>query len=174
MTLEELLRDAYGWADANAHWVLLAGALIPVVGTLLARAGKGGKTDADGRFIASAVMAFALLAVVLEIGCLFIARSALGAELMHANSLLVLAPIVCLAGSVVGLRLVFPLSELGSVRTAIDLGLFLLACGVVVFVASRLRWGVFFVGSIGQLVVIAILAVLVIRRMYRRAFGGEG
>lgn len=171
MTLEEMLRDAYGWADANATWVLLGGALVPVVGTVLARIGKAGKTDADGKLIASAFMGFALLAVVLEIACLFIARSALGADLLHANGLLVVAPIVCLAGSVVGLRLVFPLSELGSVRTAIDLGLFLLACGLVVFVASRFRWGVFFVGSIGQLVVIAILAVLVVRRMYRRAFG---
>lgn len=170
MTLEELLRDAYGWADANATWVLLAGALVPVVGTVLARIGKAGKTDADGRLVASAVMAFALLAVVVEIGCLFIARTALGAELLHANPLLLVAPIVCLAGSVVGLRLVFPLSELGSVRTAIDLGLFLLACAFVVWLASRFRWGVLFVGSIGQLVVILLLAGFVLRRMYRRAF----
>jgi hypothetical protein len=170
MTLEELLRDSYGWADANATWVLLAGAVVPVIGTVLARIGKAGKTDADGKLIASAVMAFALLAVVFEVACLFIARTALGADLLLANPLLLVAPIVCLAGSVVGLRLVFPLAELGSVRTAIDLALFLLACGVVVFVASRFRCGVLFVGSIGQLVVILLLAGFVLRRMYRRAF----
>lgn len=170
MTLDDMLRGAYGWADANATWVLLAGAVVPLIGTVLARVGKAGKTDADGKLVASAVMAFALLAVVVEIGCLFIARTALGADLLQANPLLLVAPIVCLAGSVVGLRLVFPLAELGSVRTALDLGLFLVACAVVVFIASRFRWGVLFIGSIGQLVVILLLAGFVLRRMYRRAF----
>lgn len=173
MTLGDMLRSAYGWADLNAHWVLLAAALVPVVGTLAARVGKGGKTDADGKLIASLVMGLALVAVVLEVGCLFIARSALGADVLQANVLLVVAPVVCLAGSVVGLRLVFPLTELGSVRTAVDLGAFLLACAAVVWLASRFRWGVLFVGSIGQLVVILALAALVLRRMYRRAFGAS-
>lgn len=171
MTVEEGLRGAYGWADANAVWVLVAGLALPVVGTLAARIGKGGRTDADGRLIASVVMGAALLAVILEVACLFVARTALGADLTHANALLVVAPIVCLVGAVAGLRMVFPLSELGSVRTALDLGGFLLACAAVVWLASRFRWGVVFLGSIGQLVVMLLLAGLVLRRMWRRAFG---
>jgi hypothetical protein len=171
MTLAELLRDAYAWADTNAMWVLLGGVTVPVAGTIAARIGKAGKTDADGKLIASLVMGLALMAVVLEVACLFIARSALGADLLQANPLLLVAPVVCLAGAVVGLRLVFPLTELGSVRTAIDLGAFLLACAGVVWLASKFRWGVLFIGSIGQLVVILALAALVLRRMYRRAFG---
>lgn len=170
MTIAELLREAYGWADANAFWVLFAGLALPVAGTVAARIGKGGKTDADGRLIASAVMGVALLAVILEVACLFVARSALGADLTQANALLVLAPVVCLAGAVGGLRLVFPLSELGSVRTALDLGAFLLACAAVVWLASRFRWGVVFFGSVGQLVIMLVLAALVLRRMWRRAF----
>lgn len=170
MTVDEMLRASYGWADANAFWVLFAGFAVPVVGTIAARIGKGGKTDADGRLIASAVMGLALLAVIAEVGCLFVARSALGADLTQANALLVVAPVVCLVGSVAGLRLVFPLSELGSVRTALDMGAFLLACAAVVWLASRFRWGVVFLGSIGQLVILLVLAGLVLRRMWRRAF----
>lgn len=170
MTIAELLRDGYAWADANAFWVLFAALAVPVVGTIAARIGKGGKTDADGRLIASAVMALALLAVIAELACLFVARSALGADLTQANALLVLAPVLCLAGAVGGLRLVFPLSELGSVRTALDLGAFLLACAAVVWLASRFRWGVVFLGSVGQLVIMLVLAGLVLRRMWRRAF----
>lgn len=170
MTIDEMLRAGYAWADANALWVLLGGVAIPVVGTIAARIGKGGKTDADGRLIASAVMGLALVAVIAEVGCLFVARSALGADLTQANALLVVAPVVCLIGSVVGLRLVFPLSELGSVRTALDMGAFLLACAAVVWLASRFRWGVVFFGSVGQLVILLVLAGLVLRRMWRRAF----
>ncbi|MCO5165882.1 MAG: hypothetical protein M9894_05885 [Planctomycetes bacterium] len=172
MTLDEALRGAYSWADQNASWVLAAGLALPVFGTVAARIGKGGRTDADGRLIASLVMGVALLAVILEVGCLFIARTALGADLTHANVLLVLAPIACLVGSVVGLRMVFPLSELGSVRTALDVAGFIVACAVVVWVASRFHFGVLFLGSLGQLLVIVLLAGVVLWRLWRRAIGG--
>lgn len=171
MSLEELLRAAYSWADLNAPWVLLGAGAVPLVGTVAARIAKGGKTDADGRFIASLVMGFALLAVVLEVACLFVARTALDANVLEANALLVVAPVACLTGAVLGLRLVFPLTELGSVRTALDLTGFLLGCAFVVWLASRFRWGVFFGGSVGQLLVIMGLAALVLYRLYRRAAG---
>jgi hypothetical protein len=173
MTLEQLVREAYAAADANAPWVLAGAALVPLLGTVAARIAKGGKTDADGRLIASLVMAFALVAVVLEIACLFIARAALDANVLEANAMLFAAPVVCLTGAVLGLRLVFPLTELGSVRTAIDLVGFLLACAAVVWLASRFHWGVFFVGSMGQLLVILALAGLVLHRLYRRALRGR-
>ncbi|MBX3471760.1 MAG: hypothetical protein KF878_33305 [Planctomycetes bacterium] len=172
MTLDEALRGAYSWADDNALWVLAAGLALPVVGTVAARIGKGGRTDADGRLIASLVMGVALLAVVVEVGCLFVARTALGADLLHANLLLVVAPVLCLAGSVAGLRMVFPLSELGSVRTALDVAGFLAACAAVVWVASRFHFGLVFLGSLGQLVVIVLLAGVVLWRLWRRAVGG--
>ena len=172
MTLNETLLQAYAWADQNAQMILLAGVLLPVVGTILARIGKAGKTDADGRFIASAVMAVAMLAVVVEVGGLLIARDVLQASLLQANALLLVAPVLCLAGCIVGIRWVFPLSELGSVRMLVDLGLLLLACLGVLWLLSQFRgWGIVFFGSLGQLVVLAVIALFFLWRLFRRAFG---
>ncbi|HEY3445757.1 MAG TPA: hypothetical protein VGK67_05295 [Myxococcales bacterium] len=175
MTLADFFSASYAWADANAFFIMAVAVLLPLVGTALAWLGKGGRTDSDGKFIASAVMGAALVGVLVEVGAIFVARSVLGASLLSANLLLLLAPAVCLAGSVLGIRLVFPLSQLGSVKTATDLGLFLLACGGVLWVMSKFRgWSVLFFGSFLQLVVIGALALFVLWRLYRRAFGLSG
>ncbi|MGC4115493.1 MAG: hypothetical protein QM765_13000 [Myxococcales bacterium] len=172
MTLADFFGASYAWADANALFILAVAVLVPVAGTALAWLGKGGRTDSDGKLVASAVMGFALVGVLVELGAIFVARSALGVSLLSANLLLLVAPVVCLAGSVLGIRLVFPLSQLGSVKTATDLGLFLLACGGLLWVMSKFRgWSVVFFGSILQLLVIGALALFVLWRLYRRAFG---
>jgi len=175
MTLADFFALSYAWADQNASFILAAALLIPLVGTALAWIGKGGRTDADGKFIASAVMGLALVGVLVELAAIFVARSILGTSLLSANLLLLLAPVVCLAGSVLGIRMVFPLSQLGSVKTATDLGLFLLACGAALWLMSKFRgWGVLFMGSFMQLVVIGLLGLFVLWRLYRRAFGITG
>lgn len=172
VTLNDLLTQSYHWGDANARTVLLASALVPLVGTLLAFIGKGGKTDADGRFIASTVIALAVLVVLVEVGGFFVARNLFSASLLDANALLLLSPVLCLVGSVLGIRMVFPLSELGSVRTLVDLGLFLLACGGAVWLLSRFRgWHVVFFGSVIELLIVAAIGFFFLRRLYRRAFG---
>lgn len=172
MTLSEFFAVSYGWADLNAAFIMAAAVLIPLVGTALAWIGKGGKTDADGKLVASAVMGLALVGVLVELAAIFVARSLIGTSLLSANLLLLLAPVVCLAGSVLGIRLVFPLSQLGSVKTATDLGLFLLACAGALWMMSKFRgWSVFFMGSLGQLLVIGLLGLFVLWRLYRRAFG---
>jgi len=172
MTLDEFFLQSYAWADLNAPLILLAAVLWPAVGSVLAYIGRGGTTDADGRFIASTVMSVAMLAALLEVGGLFIAQKVLGVDLLHANVMLLAAPILCLAGSIMGIRLVFPLSELGSVRMVVDLGWFLLSCLVVGWLFSRFRgWGVLFVGSFTQLIVVAVIGIFFMRRLYRRAFG---
>jgi hypothetical protein len=174
MTLNDLLVQAYLWCRDNASLILLGSVLLPLLGTLLARIGKGGKTDADGRLIASVVVAIALVAVLLEISCLLIARSLLDASLLDAPVALLIAPIVCLAGSLLGIRLVFPLNQLGSIRTMKDAGAFLAACLAVLWLLSTFRgWGIVFFGSLTQLVVIGLLGFFFLRYLYRRAFGLE-
>jgi len=174
MTLNELLTETYRWADGNSDLILLAGVLIPVLGTGLAHLGKGGKTDADGRFIASAVMAVSILAVLAEVVFLFIARSQYEAGLFDANALLLLAPPLCLGGAIFGIRQVFPLNELGSVRVAADMGLLLLILGAVLWLFSRFRgWGILFVGTFTQLLVVSAIALFFVWRLWRRVWGGE-
>lgn len=172
MTLDELFLQSYDWADRNAQMLLLAAVLWPVVGSVAALIGKGGKTDADGRFIASTVVGIAMLAALVEVGGLVIARKVMAADLLQANAFLLLAPLLCLAGSFLGIRLVFPLSDLGSVRMVLDLAWFLIACLAVGWIFSQFRgWGIVFFGSVTELIVIALIGFFFMRRLYRRAFG---
>ncbi len=175
MTLGELLARAYAWALTHREWILLAAVLLPVVGTVLARIGKAGKTDAEGRYIASVVVGVGLSAVIVEMLALVVARSALHRSLLEADVLLLVAPLVCLAGCLIGIRWVFPLSELASVRTFLDAGAFVLACLAVLWLFSKFRgWGFLFFGSIAELVAIVVFGYALLRRLYRRAFGTGG
>jgi len=160
-------------AVQNRIGVLLGSAALPVVGTIAARIGKGGRTDADGRFIASLVMSIALSAFVLEVMALFVARSAMQASILEADAILLVAPVVCLLGSAVGIRWVFPLLELAAVRSFIDVGAFVLACAGVVWLFSKFRgWGLLFFGSIAEMIAIGALGIALLKRLYGRAFGG--
>ena len=175
MTLNELLFETYGWADRHAASILGLSLLLPALGTGLSWIGKGGKTDQDGRLIASAFIGVSLLAVTLEVFFLFLARTLHNASPLDANVALLLAPIISLVGCVAGIRMVFPLSELGSVRTAADLGAFLLCCAAIAWFFSKFRgWSLIFFGSFTQLVVVLAIAVFFMRRLYRRAFGLQG
>lgn len=172
MTINEALFGSYGWADENAGLILLASVVFPIVGTVAAKIGKGGKTDADGRMIASAVIGVALVAVALEFFALFIARAVEGKSLLDANLVLILAPLIALGGSAFGIRMIFPLSELGSVRTAADLFIFLLALGGIGYFFSKFHgWGIIFFGSFTQLVVVLAVAFFFMWRLFRRAMG---
>jgi hypothetical protein len=173
MSLGELLASLYVWADAHAPHVLAAAALLPAGGTFAAWVGKQGRTDQDGRVLASAVVGLAILFAVAVLTAGAIAVAAFDRSLLEANVLLLAAPIVCLAGALLGMRLVFPLGALSSVRTAADIGIFLVACAAALWLLSRFRgWGVIFFGGLAQLATIAIFTWLLLRRLYRRAFGG--
>src|SRR3954464_14107997 len=100
MTLDEFFFLVYAWADVHAVEVFCAAIALPVLGTIAAQIGKGGKTDADGRMIASIVMAVAIAAVLLEVLSLGIAIGVKNQSVLEANLLLLVAPIVCLVGSV--------------------------------------------------------------------------
>lgn len=175
MTLKELLQEMYAWALANRGWILLGAVLVPVLGTLLTRAGKAGKTDAEGRSIASVVVGVGLLAVIVEVLAMFLARSVLGQSVLDGNVLLLAAPLLCLAGCLAGIRWVFPLSELASVRTFLDVGAFVAACLGAVWLFSKFRgWGLLFFGDIGQLAALLVFGYFLLRRLYRRAFVTTG
>jgi hypothetical protein len=173
MTLSDVLIRTYGWAAHNRLSILLVAVLIPIVGTILARIGKAGKTDADGRVIASVVVGLGLLAVILEAVGVIAGHALLHRSFLDADVVVLATPLLCLAGCLVGIRWVFPLNELASVRTFLDIGAFVLGCAAVLWLFSKFRgWGIVFFGGVGQLVVIALLGFVLLRRLYRRAFGG--
>jgi hypothetical protein len=95
-------------------------------------------------------------------------------SVLQANALLLAAPVVCLVFTLLGVKLVFPLSQLGSVKSLIDLAWFAGACLLTVWFFGKFRgWGIFFVGSVGQLVVLLVLLGLLLKRLFQRAFGAE-
>ncbi len=173
MTVDEFFFLIYAWSEVHSVEVFAAAIALPIVGSLAAWAGRGGKTDVDGRFIASAVIAIALAAAVLEVLGIGIALGLKDRTLLDANLLLLVAPVVCLVGCVVGIRRVFPLNELGSVKSAIDVSAFVIACLAMMWIFSKFRgWSVVFFGSFSQLIVVGLFAALLLWRLYKRAFGG--
>lgn len=174
MSLAELFAAAYRWADSQAPMILAAGVAIPALGTLVAWIGKGGRTDAEGRLVASLLVGFGLCVFVLEVLSIVVAHLAFGHSMVDANVILLLAPVICLAGCLWGIRAVFPLNQLASVQTFTDVGLFVLACLFVLWLFSRFRgWGIVFWGDLGQLAIIGVLGYLMLKRLYRRAFKGR-
>lgn len=174
MTLGDFLGASYGWADAHANELLLAAVVVPLLGTLAARVGKAGRTDADGKFIASVVLGIALVAALIEAIAIGVGHGAFGRSVLDANLKLLVAPVLCLVGSLVGIRLVFPLSEVATFRTFTDLAIFLLLVGAVVWLFSMFRgWGIVFFGHVTELAVIGVLGIALIRRYFLRAFGSR-
>jgi hypothetical protein len=172
MTLNEFFDAAYQWGEQNAQLILLLGVAVPALGTLLAFIGKGGKTDEDGRFIASMVMGFAMFAVVLEVMAIFVGVYIRGSSLLDANAALLAAPVICLFGSVFGLRLVFPLAEIGVVRSILDMTGFFISCLFVMWFMSKFNgWFIGIHGSLFTFAIIVGIGIYFLRRQYRRAFG---
>lgn len=175
MSLRELLITSYQWADAHALVVLLAALAWGLAGTLLARVAKGGRTDQDGRLIANVVIGGAVLLLVVSMLAVSVAYLMFKQGVMDANALLLLAPLGCVLVSVLGIHRVFPLNELASVRTLSDLAWFALACIALLWLLSKFRgWGVAFLGGLGSLALIGVMVVLLLRLLYRRAFGRHG
>jgi hypothetical protein len=172
MTLNDFFFGSYGWSEEHAPLLFLAALLFPVAGALAARVGKGGKTDADGKFIASAVVGLAMIWLFIEVTAIAIGVGVLDKSVLEANILLLAAPIVCAFGSVMAMRLVVPLNQIGSVRTIYDLLVFAAGCALVIGVCSKFRgWGIVFFGSFTQLILIGALALFLLYRLGKRAFG---
>lgn len=171
MSLRDLLVSLYLATEAYALAILIGSLVWAVGGTLLARIGKAGASDRDGRAIASVVVGGAVFWLIVAVMAAAIAHAGFKKSLFDASALLLISPLLCLAASIAGIRWVFPLSELASVRTLRDVGLFVLACAVGLWLLSRFRgWGIGFLGGIGDLLVIGGLAVFLLRTLYSRAF----
>lgn len=171
MSLRELVISAYLAAEQHALMVLLVSLGWAVLGSLLAYLGKGGRTDRDGRAIANVVIGGAVLWTVVAVLALALARFGFDKGLLDAHVMLLAAPAVCLVGSVIGIRWVFPLNELATVRTLGDVGVFLLACAVGLWLLSKFRgWGIWFLGGLADLALIGVFALFLLRSLYHRAF----
>lgn len=171
MPLREVFVGIYLWANSQAVAIALACLAWGVGGALLARFGKGGRSDRYGRTVASVVLGGAVLVLIVAAMALGIAHVGFKKGLLDANVLLLAAPVLCVLASVVGIGWVFPLSELATVRTLRELGLFVLACAAGLWLLSRFRgWGVVFLGGIGDIVVIAVMALGLLWVLYRAAF----
>ncbi|MBK6636752.1 MAG: hypothetical protein IPG34_03165 [Rhodocyclaceae bacterium] len=171
MPLREIMLNLYIAADTHALAILLGSLLWAIGGTLLARVSKAGKTDSDGRLIASIVIGGALIWLVVGVLALAIAHVGYKKGLLDANILLLLSPIACLCASMVGIHWVFPLNELATIRTLRDIAVFALACTASMWLLSQFRgWGIVFLGGLGDLLLIGAFAVAFLRVLYRRAF----
>jgi len=172
MTLEEFFVSTYQTLEANKEAIGLGLVAIPVVGTLAAWIGKGGKTDRDGVFIANVVItaAMGIFAFAVIVG--LIGLAVMNKSLLDANLILLLSPIICAVGTFFGIRRVFPLGALSSIQTLKDVGLFLVACVVVWFIFKSFRgWGIIFFGTISQLIIWGVAGFWLMRRLAKRAFG---
>jgi hypothetical protein len=174
MSLRDNLEAAYGWAVLQREAILIGCAMVPIVGAVLARIGKAGRTDADGRFIASTVVSVGISAFLIEVIAAVVATGLFGRSLLDADALLLCGPMLCLAGCLIGIRWVFPLNQLASVRTTVDVGAFVAACIGVLWLFSKFRgWGILFLGSVGQIATIGLLLWALLKRLHRRAFGSQ-
>lgn len=174
MTLGQLLVASYAWLDARAGLVLVLSLVVPIAGIAGAWVGRGGRSDRDGRLLADLTLGFGFVLFVAEILGLLIAQLAFDKGPLDANLLLLLAPLAAMGLSLLGIRWIFPLSELGSARTARDVSLFVLALLAVVWLFSKFRgWGIMFFGGLFQLVLVGALLVFLLRYLYQRLRQGD-
>lgn len=177
MTLHDVylqLSQLYGWAAERSLLVFACACALPLLGTLAAWVGKGGKTDRDGRWIANLLLISSLLLVGFELVALVVAHATLdrGPQwIMEVDALLLVAPLAYLGLTLVGIRQVFPLGQLETIRRLTSLGL--LAGGVLflVWLAGRFFWGVVFVAHFAWLLVLFGVAALVLWHLWRRTVG---
>jgi len=164
------------WGREHGTLIFLIFCAIPVLGTIASWIGKGGKTDADGKLFANLCIGFSILAVLGELITLVVVHNFIAqgdpSWIGEAPVLLALGPPVCLAGCILGIRMVFPLNELATVKTFFDVVAFMAAMVVVWFLLSKFHgWGVIFFGGIFQLLLIFVVGGFIIRRLWRRAIG---
>jgi len=175
MTLDEFFISTYQSLEAHNSTIGLILMAVPVLGTLAAWVGRGGKTDKDGIFIANVVITVAMAIFAFAVIAGLIGLTVMNRSLLEGDLILVLSPLVCAFGTFFGIRRVFPLSELSSVQTLKDVGLFLLACIAVWFIFKSFRgWGIIFFGSVTQLVLWLIAGIWLVHRLAKRAMGATG
>lgn len=171
MTLRDALVNAYAWGLAHATLILIAAIAVPIVGALAAQIGKGGRTDEDGKLIASVVVGLGVLVAVAELVAVHFAHAYFDAGILDADVRLAIAPPLCLIGCLVAVRWVFPLSELSGARSIGALVLLLASCWAVVWFLGQFHgWDIRIYGSLLTLAILFVLVFFGMRRLFRRAF----
>lgn len=176
MTAAQLFPSLYHWADQQALTLLVGSFLLPMgLALLIALLYRGSQRDRDQRLaerLADFLVLSAVAIVVIGLLCVVIAQWAFDASLWQANLLLLASPLVYLATAVFGIRRALPLNRLASVRTLKDVGLFLLACLLVIWLLSQFRgWGILFLGGTLQLLLIGAGLYWLLRRLWLQAKG---
>lgn len=170
MTLNDALHDAYGWGVLHGTAILIAAVVIPLIGALGAELGKGGRTDEDGRAIASVVIGFGVIAMLGELIALHFAHAYFKASLLDADWRLALAPALCLASCLVAVRWVFPLSQLAGARSAFCLAGVFVGCWLLLrFFQLFQGWHMTVWTSLFQLVVVLAVACYGLWWRFKRA-----
>src|SRR5258708_26960921 len=139
MTLREWLLSTYAWSVEHATAILIVAIALPIAGTALAAIGKGGRTDRDGRAIASIVVALGAAALFAMLLAVHAAHAYFESGLLDSDVRPVVAPLVMAIGCVYGAHRVFPLGELGAARTIGYLGLAFVLCWGAIWFFSMFR-----------------------------------
>jgi hypothetical protein len=87
--------------------------------------------------------------------------------------MVVTGPLFAIGGSLIGIHRIFPLNELSTWRTARDIVIFVGFAAGILWLLSRFRWGVFFLGGLIEFLIIGLGAVWLFTRLFRRAFRGK-
>ena len=175
MTPRDVFEGIYGFVDARPAWMFLLAVFVPAMGVALAWIGRGGRTDEDGRLIADAFVLVGAVQFVVAMTVGYVGVAFLERRLFDTHLLLLAAPWVWLALTFLGVRRVFPLSELASWRSLRDMGGFFALSAAFIWLLSKFRgWGIFFLGSLAELVVLLVLGGLLIWQLYLRAFRRAG
>lgn len=171
MTPRSVFEGIYAFAEARPEAILLLAVLVPCTGVALAWVGRGGRTEEDGRLIADGLVLLGVVQFVVAMTVGWVGVAVLERTLLDTDLMILAAPWVWLAITVVGVRMVFPLSDLASWRSLREVAAFFAVCLVFVWLLSTFRgWGIVFLGGLAELVALLVLGGLLIRHFYRRVF----
>ena len=169
LTLEQSLLGLYDAAAAQGAWLLGASVVIPLLGTLAAWIGRGGRTDQDGRAIANGLLLTAMSVFILGLLAATVWIAILDRSLLQLSWQLVLGPPLWFGLTLASVHRVFDLRELRAGQLLRDAGLLLaLVAAVLWFFAQFRGWGVVFLGGISQLILIIAAIIWYGRRLLER------
>ncbi|MBI1206771.1 MAG: hypothetical protein GC191_05715 [Azospirillum sp.] len=172
MTLRQFSFDVWQWLAADAGLLFGVCLAVPMVGSAMVWLLWRGRAYGIAHAVAGTVVGGALALAILYGLVLAVAVAGFRADLLAVDLRLLAGPPLLLVGSLVGIGRIYPLGRLEAIRVAREVMLLLLGCATVLWLFGKFHgWGIFFVGSLGQAVVIGAVALLWLRRQWRRASG---
>lgn len=160
------------WGHDHAWSLLFASVALPLSVALMAALLQRWADRRSAESVANGLILSSVGVLVITLVLALLADWLFAASLAQAHIGLLLAPIAYLVTSFGVIHGLFPLNRLGSVRALKDVGWFLLASLVVVWLLSKFRgWGVVFFGGLLQLLLIGGAIYWLLRRLWLRARG---